>query len=206
MSKFNGKKTQPVDFPLVKQIAGRAGRSGTQYENGQVTTLHGKDMDYLRRALETVDTPVVKAFVGPSLAQIEGYALSAGLEGNTETSTSPLLETSTSTGKDDGSQTNVNAPPPPEESIGELVWDVDNMAIMEQTASGETKVLENLETLCNTGEEYRINSMDEFKLKAKALSAIPKIPMADLHTLCIAPVNARKQGELKKFFHMSHQV
>jgi ATP-dependent RNA helicase SUPV3L1/SUV3 len=215
VAKFNGKKTTALDFPLVKQIAGRAGRSGTQYENGLVTTLHGKDMEYLRRALETVDTPVEKAYVGPSLAQIERYAHSAAIEattdGNIPSSDDPaatgdvFLKSEAVTSTVDDNHGGLGSIVGSDEG-GEKVWNVDEMAILEKTASGETKVLQNLETLCNTGEEYTINSMDDFKLKAQTLSAIPQIAMADLHTLCVAPVNSRNKGELNKFFRMSQQV
>ena len=60
-------------------------------------------------------------------------------------------------------------------------------------------------SLLIAGEEYTINSMDDFKLKAQTLSTIPQISMSDLHTLCIAPVNSRNKVELDKFSRMSHQ-
>lgn len=38
VEKFNGKKFSFVSIPQLKQIAGRAGRFGTAYNEGEVTT------------------------------------------------------------------------------------------------------------------------------------------------------------------------
>ena len=55
----------------MKQIAGRAGRFGTSYATGQVTTLHGADRDTLRGSLLWPDESIPGAGVFPSREQLE---------------------------------------------------------------------------------------------------------------------------------------
>lgn len=55
----------------MKQIAGRAGRYGTTYSEGIVTTLHAADGDYLRHCLRQPDLVVRAAGVFPSREQLE---------------------------------------------------------------------------------------------------------------------------------------
>lgn len=45
----------------IKQIAGRAGRFGTQYEHGEVTVLQSEDHTYLQKGLESLDKIISQA-------------------------------------------------------------------------------------------------------------------------------------------------
>ena len=45
----------------LKQIAGRAGRYGTQYEHGEVTCMTPEDLKYVRQGMQVLDDPVLKA-------------------------------------------------------------------------------------------------------------------------------------------------
>jgi hypothetical protein len=45
----------------VKQIAGRAGRYGSIYDTGVVSTLHPDDLGHLHMSLITPDEPVMQA-------------------------------------------------------------------------------------------------------------------------------------------------
>jgi hypothetical protein len=65
----------------VKQIAGRAGRFGTAYAEGRVTTLHGTDTDRLRHCLLQPDTTISGAGIFPSRQQLEllGALLDSGV-------------------------------------------------------------------------------------------------------------------------------
>lgn len=45
----------------IKQIAGRAGRFGTQYENGEVTCMTYDDLKYVRQGMQVTDEPIIKA-------------------------------------------------------------------------------------------------------------------------------------------------
>ena len=55
----------------MKQIAGRAGRYGTVYENGIVATLQEGDKIFLHKCLIQKDLPVQAASVFPSVQQLE---------------------------------------------------------------------------------------------------------------------------------------
>ncbi|KAI7894436.1 P-loop containing nucleoside triphosphate hydrolase protein [Mucor mucedo] len=56
VEKFNGKKFSFVSIPQLKQIAGRAGRFGTAYNEGEVTTLKPGDLTYVK---ECVAAPII---------------------------------------------------------------------------------------------------------------------------------------------------
>lgn len=45
----------------MKQIAGRAGRYGTQYESGEVTCMTSEDLKYVRDGMQKTDALVQKA-------------------------------------------------------------------------------------------------------------------------------------------------
>ena len=68
----------------MKQIAGRAGRYQSRYESGQVTTLHEKDMNYLRQCMKSKDKPIKRAGLYPSLEIMEIFAAieNLGLDDN----------------------------------------------------------------------------------------------------------------------------
>lgn len=56
------------------QIAGRAGRYGTTWEEGQVTTFKGTDLSQLKKLLATKVDPVEQAGLHPTADQIELFA------------------------------------------------------------------------------------------------------------------------------------
>ena len=66
----------------VKQIAGRAGRYGTIYSEGIVTTLHEADKDYLQQCLMKTDSGIKGAGIFPSQSQLE--LLGALLDNNVD--------------------------------------------------------------------------------------------------------------------------
>ena len=90
LTKWNGKEEVVLSASQIKQIAGRAGRYGTQDKRtsksdlgGVVTTRHEHELDILRAALASPLLPIARASIQPSsetLAQ-----LSAMLPGKSNT-------------------------------------------------------------------------------------------------------------------------
>ena len=66
ISKFDGEEIRPLTSQEVKQIAGRAGRLGI-YDVGYVGSTGGGQA-FLEAQLESADSPVEQAIVGPSEA------------------------------------------------------------------------------------------------------------------------------------------
>lgn len=56
------------------QIAGRAGRYGTQWEHGYVTTFKAPDLPVLKYLLEQKPEPIAKAGLHPTAEQLEMYS------------------------------------------------------------------------------------------------------------------------------------
>jgi ATP-dependent RNA helicase SUPV3L1/SUV3 len=52
LSKFNGEFQRPLTVSQTKQIAGRAGRFKTQWEQGEVTSLFQQDLHELQRKMK----------------------------------------------------------------------------------------------------------------------------------------------------------
>lgn len=52
---------------------GRAGRFGTQWENGFVTTYKSKDLETLKQCLSQKAEPITKAGLSPTFDQIQFY-------------------------------------------------------------------------------------------------------------------------------------
>ena len=71
MEKFDGRRRRNLLPIEIKQIAGRAGRFGTLYEDGLVTTMRTEDMKLVRQGMETLDKPITRAGLFPSLEQLE---------------------------------------------------------------------------------------------------------------------------------------
>ena len=71
MEKFDGRRRRNLLPIELKQIAGRAGRFGTLYEDGLVTTMRTEDMKLVRQGMETLDKPITRAGLFPSLEQLE---------------------------------------------------------------------------------------------------------------------------------------
>lgn len=64
VEKFDGRAIRTLSLTQLKQIAGRAGRFGTEFAVGQATTLAQGDMGVLRRAL-AIPMIEVKVMVTP---------------------------------------------------------------------------------------------------------------------------------------------
>ncbi|KAJ4752832.1 ATP-dependent RNA helicase [Rhynchospora pubera] len=74
LAKYNGDKIVPVDASQVKQIAGRAGRRGSVYPDGLVTTFSLDDLDYLIECLKKPFEEVKKVGLFPCFEQFELFA------------------------------------------------------------------------------------------------------------------------------------
>ncbi|CAH0384021.1 unnamed protein product [Bemisia tabaci] len=74
---MNDKGEREMDIISVSQalqIAGRAGRYGTQYDKGCVTTFKAEDLPKLKDLLSQTPEPITKAGLHPTAEQIELYA------------------------------------------------------------------------------------------------------------------------------------
>jgi len=74
MEKFNGLEVGPLTASQIKQIAGRAGRYGSMFSQGEVTTLEEDDLPTLHRALVHQTTSLERAGLFPDLPQLEVFA------------------------------------------------------------------------------------------------------------------------------------
>lgn len=74
MSKYDGKRERNLHPAEVRQIAGRAGRFGTKYPTGHVTTLHPNDLETLHHAMACDPVPVPSAALFPRFAQLSAFA------------------------------------------------------------------------------------------------------------------------------------
>lgn len=63
-----------ISISQALQIAGRAGRYGTQWENGLVTTFKQEDLPTLKTLLSQTPEPITQAGLHPTADQIELYA------------------------------------------------------------------------------------------------------------------------------------
>ncbi|XP_043468834.1 ATP-dependent RNA helicase SUV3 homolog, mitochondrial isoform X2 [Leptopilina heterotoma] len=73
----NGKGEKEMDVISVSsalQIAGRAGRFGTQWETGYVTTFKPQDLRTLKTIMNSAPESITKAGLHPTADQIEMYA------------------------------------------------------------------------------------------------------------------------------------
>lgn len=61
LQKFDGKEERDLYSTEIKQIAGRAGRFGSLYEDGEVTVLDANDHSLLKNGLQAVDTNLLQA-------------------------------------------------------------------------------------------------------------------------------------------------
>ncbi|KAG4066866.1 hypothetical protein HA402_012933 [Bradysia odoriphaga] len=68
------KEYQPLTVSETLQIAGRAGRFGTQWEHGYVTAFKRKDLNILRKLLSSKPEPITQAGLHPTIERIESYA------------------------------------------------------------------------------------------------------------------------------------
>lgn len=63
-----------INISSALQIAGRAGRYGTQWEHGFVTAFKSEDLHTLRTLLSQTPEPITQAGLHPTADQIELYA------------------------------------------------------------------------------------------------------------------------------------
>lgn len=74
LSKYDGEKVVPVGASQVKQIAGRAGRRGSRYPDGLVTTFQAGDLPYLVDCLRRPFEEVKQVGLFPFFEQVELFA------------------------------------------------------------------------------------------------------------------------------------
>ncbi|KAE8875620.1 ATP-dependent RNA helicase [Phytophthora fragariae] len=76
VKKYSGGSSGMVDIPaaLAKQIAGRAGRYGSDFASGEATCLLEEDLEYLEESYAEVPTPLTSAGLFPSSEQMEEFA------------------------------------------------------------------------------------------------------------------------------------
>ncbi|CAG5133205.1 unnamed protein product [Candidula unifasciata] len=68
------KEMDLISTSQALQIAGRAGRYNTAYEQGEVTTFYSKDLNILKDILNQPIEPITKAGLHPTADQIELFA------------------------------------------------------------------------------------------------------------------------------------
>ncbi|XP_051159009.1 ATP-dependent RNA helicase SUV3 homolog, mitochondrial [Leptopilina boulardi] len=68
------KEMDIINVSSALQIGGRAGRFGTQWNTGYVTTYRPQDLKMLKKLMSSVPEPIVKAGLHPTAEQIEMYA------------------------------------------------------------------------------------------------------------------------------------
>ncbi|KAJ3679663.1 hypothetical protein LUZ60_017674 [Juncus effusus] len=74
LGKYNGDKIVLVSPSQVKQIAGRAGRRGSVFPDGLVTTYKTEDLDYLIECLQKPFEEAKKVGLFPCFEQVELFA------------------------------------------------------------------------------------------------------------------------------------
>ncbi|KAG0270226.1 RNA helicase [Actinomortierella ambigua] len=74
VQKFDGTVIRLLSLTQLKQIAGRAGRFGTEYAVGQATTLMQRDIPVLKRALAAPMIDIHRAALQPTVEMIERFS------------------------------------------------------------------------------------------------------------------------------------
>ncbi|MCO5591251.1 hypothetical protein L7F22_045232 [Adiantum nelumboides] len=74
LEKFGGESKTPIPVPLIKQIAGRAGRRGSLYPEGLVTTFQASDLPHLHTYLCEPFPGCCNAGLFPSCEQLQLFA------------------------------------------------------------------------------------------------------------------------------------
>ncbi|KAG0207615.1 RNA helicase [Mortierella sp. GBA30] len=74
VEKFDGSVVRTLSLTQIKQIAGRAGRFGTDYAVGQATTLVQGDIPTLKRALAAPMMEIQRAGIQPTQEMLEQFA------------------------------------------------------------------------------------------------------------------------------------
>ncbi|KAG2217289.1 hypothetical protein INT45_005391, partial [Circinella minor] len=73
--KFDGEELRYISTPQLKQIGGRAGRFGTTYASGEVTTMIPGDLQYVQQAMDAPITYLKQAGLQPTVDIFELFAL-----------------------------------------------------------------------------------------------------------------------------------
>ncbi|KAF9193131.1 RNA helicase [Haplosporangium sp. Z 767] len=74
VEKFDGSVVRTLSLTQLKQIAGRAGRFGTEYAVGKATTLLQADIPTLKRAVAAPMIDIKRAALQPTAEMIEQFA------------------------------------------------------------------------------------------------------------------------------------
>ncbi|KAI7859278.1 P-loop containing nucleoside triphosphate hydrolase protein [Circinella umbellata] len=73
--KYDGEGLRFISTPQLKQIGGRAGRFGTTYASGEVTTMIPGDLEYVQQAMNAPITNLKQAGLQPTVDIFELFAL-----------------------------------------------------------------------------------------------------------------------------------
>nr|XP_043624518.1 DExH-box ATP-dependent RNA helicase DExH16, mitochondrial [Erigeron canadensis] len=76
LEKFDGLEMRPLTVPEIKQIAGRAGRYGSKFPNGEVTCLDAKDLPLIRSSLNCPSPILESAGLFPTFDLLYMYSRS----------------------------------------------------------------------------------------------------------------------------------
>ena len=74
MNEKGEKEIDTISVSSALQIAGRAGRFGTQWDQGFVTTFKNDDLLTLKHLMSQTPAPLTQAGLHPTADQIELYA------------------------------------------------------------------------------------------------------------------------------------
>ncbi|KAF9303946.1 RNA helicase [Mortierella antarctica] len=74
VEKYDGSNVRALSLTQLKQIAGRAGRFGTDYAVGQATTLVQNDIPALKRALAAPMIEIQRAAIQPTAEMLEQFS------------------------------------------------------------------------------------------------------------------------------------
>lgn len=74
VEKFDGKEMRNLSKSEILQIAGRAGRYGTESSKGLVTTLHKHDMGLIQAAMGSVLPSISRVCIRPEVNMLEEFA------------------------------------------------------------------------------------------------------------------------------------
>ncbi|KAI9253759.1 P-loop containing nucleoside triphosphate hydrolase protein [Phascolomyces articulosus] len=73
--KFDGEDFRYISIPQLKQIGGRAGRFGTTYASGEITTMAPGDLEYVQQSMDAPITYLQRAGLQPTVDIFELFAL-----------------------------------------------------------------------------------------------------------------------------------
>lgn len=74
MKKFDGVEMRELTVPEIKQIAGRAGRYGSEFPVGEVTCLYASDLPLLHSALDSPSPILERAGLFPTFDLLYMYS------------------------------------------------------------------------------------------------------------------------------------